>query len=342
MHVQELARRLGAVVDPSADFDIAGVATVDEAEPCHVTFLSNPRYTSKARETRAGAILVAPGFADATPAVPLRIENPYLAFAKALEIFHPVASPRHGVHPTAVVGREVVLGRDVSIAAYVVIGDGVTLGDGVVLHPHVTIYDGVSIGAGSVLHSHAVVRERVRLGERVVVQNGAVIGSDGFGFAPAGEGRWHKIPQVGTVSIGDDVEIQANACIDRAALGTTTVGRGTKIDNLVQVGHGCRIGEDTLLCGQVGLAGSTDVGNRVTLAGQVGVAGHLRVGDDVVVAAQGGVLGSLEKGEYGGAPAIPMREQGVLIALTRRLPEIQKRLKEIERRLEASKPGRVD
>jgi UDP-3-O-[3-hydroxymyristoyl] glucosamine N-acyltransferase len=340
MHVQELARRLGASVDPDADLDVRGVATIEEAGPEHVTFVSNPKYVARARETRAGAILVAPDFAEPTPAVLLRLANPYLAFARALEIFHPPPRPPTGVHRTAVLGKAAVLGKDVAIGAYAVVGDRVRIGDGAVLHPHVVVYDDAVVGAGSVLHSGSVVREGVRLGERVILQNGVVVGADGFGFAPAGDGRWHKIPQVGTVVIGDDVEIQANACIDRAALGATTVGRGTKVDNLVQVGHGCRIGEDTLLCGQVGLAGSTEVGDRVTLAGQVGVAGHLRIGDDVMVAATAGVTESLpDKGHYSGAPAMPLRDHAVLIALFRKLPELSKRLKEVERRLGEVRPG---
>jgi UDP-3-O-[3-hydroxymyristoyl] glucosamine N-acyltransferase len=326
-------------VDPTAEADITGVATLDEAGPRDVSFLANPKYLSKVGESRAGAVLVTPDFQQPAAAVLLKIGNPYLAFAHAIEVFHQATRPATGVHPSAVVGKGVVLGRDVSVGPHCCVGDGVRLGDGVVLHPHAVVYPGAELGEGCVVHSFAVVREGVRLGRRVVLQNGAVVGADGFGFAPRGDGSWHKIPQVGTVVVGDDVEIQANACVDRAAVGQTVLGRGTKVDNLVQVGHGCKVGEDTLLCGQVGLAGSTEIGNRVMLAGQVGIAGHVRIGDDISIAAASGVPKSLlEPGEYSGAPAVPARDHGVMIAMWKRLPEMQQRLKEVERRLEAVAP----
>jgi UDP-3-O-[3-hydroxymyristoyl] glucosamine N-acyltransferase len=233
----------------------------------------------------------------------------------------------------------VVLGRNVSIGAYVVLGERVKVGEGATLHPHCVVYHDAEIGAGALLHSGAVVREGVKLGRGVILQNGAVVGADGFGFAPRGDGSWHKIPQSGTVELGDDVEVQALACVDRATVGKTTVGRGTKIDNLVQVGHGCRIGEDSILCGQVGLAGTTRVGNRVTLAGQVGTAGHLTIGDGATVAAQSGVVGDVEPGAtVGWTPAMEMREvRGIMVNLPR-LPDLVKRVRALEKLLEAQPP----
>lgn len=332
MHIQEFARRLGAAVDTSLDFDVRGVSTLEEAGPGEVSFLSNPAYVRKLKDTRASGVLVAPDFSGETAAPLLRIANPYLAFAKAIALFYAAPAQPPGVHPTAVIGVGCTLGKDVSLGAYVVLGDHVSVGDGCVIHPHCTLYAGATLGAGCVLHAQVVVREHVRLGAGVIVQNGAVIGADGFGFAPRGDGGWHKIPQAGTVVLADDVEVQANACIDRATVGSTSVGKGTKIDNLVQVGHGCQIGENTLLCGQVGLAGSTRIGDRSTLAGQVGTAGHLRIGNDATVAAQSGVTGEVpDKGFWAGSPAIDSRElRGVLFNYFR-LPELAKRVKALEK-----------
>lgn len=332
MHVQELAKRLGASVDAALDVEIRGVAPMDEAGPGEVTFLSNPSYARRLKDSRASAVLVDPAFSGEASIPLLRIANPYLAFAKAIAFFHQPPQPPPGVHPTVVLGQDVVLGRGVSIGAYAVLGDRVRVGDGATIHPHCVVYPDAVLGAGALLHSGAVVREGVRLGRGVILQNGAVVGADGFGFAPRGDGSWHKIPQAGTVELGDDVEVQALACIDRATVGTTTVGRGTKIDNLVQVGHGCHIGEDTLLCGQVGLAGSTRVGNRVTLAGQAGTAGHMSIGDGATIAAQSGVVGDVEPGTtMGGTPALELRDARAVYLSLPRLPEFIKRVKALEK-----------
>ena len=236
------------------------------------------------------------------------------------------------MHPTAVLGERVVLGDDVGIGAHTVIGNDVKIGDGTVIHPLVTIYDGVDIGPGCLIHSHAVVREFVRLRGGVILQNGVVIGADGFGFAPRGDGSYEKMTQAGTVELDDDVEVQANAAVDRATVGVTRIGRGTKIDNLAQVGHGCDIGEDNIICGQVGLAGSSKLGNRITLAGQVGVAGHLSVCDDVIVSAQSGVPGDVtEAGVYGGSPMVTMRNYRQSWVLWTKLPQLAARIKELEK-----------
>ncbi len=339
MRIQELARMVQADVDPDVDFEISGAATIADAGPADVTFLANPRYTAALRTSRAGAALVERSFSEEVPPALLRVDNPYLSFALLLETLHRPPEVTHGVHATAVLGEGVVLGDDVCIGPYVVIGDGVRVGDGVVIHPHVVVYEGAVIGPGSVLHSFAVVREHVRLGAGVILQNGAVVGADGFGFAPEKDRSWHKIPQTGGVELGDAVEIQANACVDRATVGATTIGRGTKIDNLVQVGHGCHIGEDTLLCGQTGLAGSTEIGNRTVLAGQVGVPGHCRIGDDVVLVAQSGAAGGIQKpGMYGGTPAVDLKSYRQWVVLRTRLPDLFRRVKEIEKRLGAGSP----
>ncbi|MHC5011961.1 MAG: UDP-3-O-(3-hydroxymyristoyl)glucosamine N-acyltransferase, partial [Planctomycetota bacterium] len=216
MHIQELAKQLGAAVDPAADVDLTGVATIEEAGPGDVTFLANPRYAGRLRTCNAGAVFVTPGLEEEVSPVRLAIDNPYLAFAKAIALFHAPPATDPGVHPTAVLGEGVTLGVDVSIGAYVVLGKDVEVGDRTVIHPHCTVYEGARIGANCLLHSHTVVREHVRLGDGVILQNGAVVGSDGFGFAPRADKSLHKIPQAGTVELADEVEVQANACIDRA------------------------------------------------------------------------------------------------------------------------------
>ncbi|MFV1960007.1 MAG: UDP-3-O-(3-hydroxymyristoyl)glucosamine N-acyltransferase [Planctomycetota bacterium] len=334
MHIQELARRLGASVDPDADLEITGPATIEDAGPGEITFLANKKYAPRLHASRAGAVLVDPAYETEEGPLPIRVENPYLAFARAIGFFYEGPKVTPGIHPTAVVGENVRVGEDVAIGPYVVIGRDVRLGDGAVLHPHVVVYQGAEIGCGSILHSFSVVREHVRLGAGVILQNGVVVGADGFGFAPRADRSLHKIPQAGTAVVDDHVEIQANACVDRATVGTTRVGRGTKIDNLAQVGHGCTVGEDVLLCGQVGLAGSTHIGNRVILTGQVGVAGHCAVCDDVTVAAQSGVAYDiLEPGAYGGSPVMDMATFRRWVLLQPKVPGMSKRLKALEKRV---------
>ncbi|MBW4553712.1 MAG: UDP-3-O-(3-hydroxymyristoyl)glucosamine N-acyltransferase [Aphanocapsa sp. GSE-SYN-MK-11-07L] len=334
MQLQELAQLVQAQVESECSLEITGVATIDEAEPGDVTFLSNPKYIAKLPTCRAGAIFVADNF-DTKLAMPtLRVKNPYLAFAQAIELFHHKPQLARTVHPTAVLGEGVSLGQNVAIAAYVVIGNHVQIGDDVTIHPHCAIYDQAVIGAGSTLHSHVVIREQVRLGARVIVQNGAIVGADGYGFVPLADGSFYKILQAGTVILEDDVEVQANSAIDRATVGATEIGRGTKIDNLVQIGHGSKVGQNSLLCGQVGLAGSTQVGNQVILAGQVGIAGHLTLGDRVVVAAQSGITKSLPAGsQVAGYPAIDHKLWLRTSAEFKNLATLSQRLRSLEKKL---------
>src|SRR5258708_23318740 len=296
MKLSEIATRLGARLENAAqETEITGVAGIETAGAGEITFISNPKYAAAARTTRAAAVIVSEDFPALATAM-LRSKNPYLDFARVLEMFHPAARYPAGVHPTAVVAAsaKAKLGAGAHIGPYVVIGEDVEIGANAALLAHVVIYRGAKIGDNFLAHSHAVVREFCRIGSNVVLQNGVVVGADGFGFAKDGEGHWHKIPQAQPVVIGDDVEIQANTCIDRASVGETRIGRGTKIDNLVQVGHGSHVGEDALLCSQVGLAGSTEIGDRVILTGQVGVVGHCKVGDDAIVTPQSGVSGSVD------------------------------------------------
>lgn len=339
MKIQELACHLNAQVDPTLDLQITGVSTLEEAGPSQVTFLANPKYTRKLKDSLAGAILVSKTFVGSLPMPALWVDDPYLAFAQVIELFHRKPSLPQIVHSTAIIGQGVSLGSNVAVGAYVVIGDQVQIGDNVTIYPHCMIYDGAIIGAGSTLHSHVVVREQVRLGQRVILQNGAVIGADGYGFVPCQDGRFYKILQAGTVVLEDDVEVQAHSTIDRATIGETRVGRGTKIDNLVQVGHGSTIGEDTLLCAQVGLAGSTKVGNQVILTGQVGATGHLTIGDRVVAAARSAILQSVPPGtQVAGYPAIAHQQWLRAMAELKNLPQIVRRLRKLEQHLEAETP----
>jgi len=331
--LRELAARLGCTLRGDGDVDVRRVRGIEEAGPGDLTFVSNPQYVRKLATTRASAVIVPPKLETALPS--LLAANPYLTFARAVAVLHPSPPPPARVHPTAVVDPGAEVGEGVHVGAFAVIGEGVRIGARTVVHPHVVLYPGVEVGEDCLLHSGVQVREGCRLGRRVVVQNGAVIGADGFGFAKDDDGRYHKIPQVGTVVVEDDVEIGAMTAVDRAALGETRIGRGTKIDNLVQVGHSVTIGCDTVIAGQVGIAGSTKVGDRVVLAGQVGIAGHIDVGDGVVATAQTGISGSIEPGALvSGSPAIANRVWLKASALFSRLPDLQRRLRELERRLD--------
>jgi UDP-3-O-[3-hydroxymyristoyl] glucosamine N-acyltransferase len=333
MTLGELAERLGAELvsgDPAAP--LTGVAGIETAGPGEVTFVANPKYAGLAKSTQAGALIVEPGF-PAIAAPTLRVANPYLAWSKAIAAFHPAPEYAPGVHPTAVIAPTARLGARAHVGAYAVVGERCVLGDDAVLLPHVVLYEGVTVGHRFLAHAHAVVREGCRLGDDVVLQNGAVIGADGFGFAKEpGDGdqpgRWVKIRQAGAAVLDDAVEVQANACVDRASVGETRVRAGAKIDNLVQVGHGSDVGQDTLLCAQVGLAGSTKVGKGVILAGQVGVAGHLTIGDGAVATAQTGIPSDVAPGAVvSGYPAMDNREWLRMVAALKRVPEMLKKMR---------------
>lgn len=338
MNLGELAHALGAELvagegesaSAAAGRRIDGVAGIEIAEAAHVSFVANPKYAALARTTKAAALIVEPGF-PALKTATLRTLNPYLAWSKAIEIFHPAPRYEPGVHATAVVAASARLGAGAHIGAYVVVGERCVVGQDAVLLAHVVLYDGVKVGDRFLAHAHAVVREGCQLGDDVVLQNGAVIGADGFGFAKNGDGRWVKIIQAGPAVLEDAVEVQANACVDRASIGETRIGAGTKIDNLVQVGHGSSVGSDTLLCSQVGLAGSTTVGSRVILAGQVGAAGHLTIGDGAIATAQTGIPSDVAPGAVvSGYPATENRAWLRTVAAVNRLPEVLQRLRALE------------
>ncbi len=326
MKLWEVAERLGAELRGNGDVDIHGIAGIEEAVPGQITFISNKKYAAMARSTKASAILVEPGFPELSTAT-LRLADPYLGYAKAIELFYRPPDYPPGIHPTAVIAPLRRSARGRTLAPYVVVGEACVIGEDAVLHPHVVIYPHAQIGDRFVAHAHAIVREHCRLGNDVTLQNGAVVGADGFGFARTAEG-WYKILQSGPAVLEDQVEIQANACVDRASIGETRIGRGAKVDNLVQVGHGSTVGENTLLCAQVGLAGSTEVGRNVILAGQVGVAGHCVIGDGVVATAQSGIPNDVAAGKtVSGYPAIDNRQWLRSVALFSRLPELLRNLR---------------
>ena len=319
MKLSKLAELTGARVEGTTDdVEITGAAGLDEAGEGHVTFLANPRYTPRVNTTRASAIFLSEDAVTDRQIAILRTKDPYLAYTRALRVFYPEPKVEPSIHPSAV------------------IDPSAKIAEGVWIHPNVTIYDDVSIGKDSVVHSGVAVRERTVIGERVIIHNNSVIGCDGFGYAKDEQKRWLKIPQAGRVVIEDDVEIGAGTTIDRASVGESRIGRGSKVDNLVQIGHSCTVGEDSLLCAQVGLAGSSHIGNRVILAGQAGVAGHLRIGDDVVLTAKSATSHDIPAGKViSGIPAFDNKDWLRSTAAFRRLGEMQRTLRDLERRLKS-------
>jgi len=330
MKLSEVAEALGAKIENiSPDAEITGISGIEHAVPGQLTFVHNPKYVAAAKTTRATAVIVDDKFPLISAGM-LRTSNPYLAWAKAVELFYQPPRYAPSIHPTAVVHPSARIGQNAHLGPYVTIDEDVQIGDNAVLLAHVGIYRGVKIGHNFFAHTHAVVREFCEIGNNVLLQNAVVVGSDGFGFAKDEKGRWHKILQSGNVIVGDDVEIQANTCIDRANVGRTSIARGAKLDNLVHIGHACSIGEDTLLCAQVGLAGTTDVGNKVILAGQVGVSGHVKIGDGAVAIAQSGIPQDVAPGAMvSGAPAIDHKLWLRCCAAYPKLPEMAKAIKKL-------------
>jgi UDP-3-O-[3-hydroxymyristoyl] glucosamine N-acyltransferase len=336
MKLSELAALTSARVEGDAgDIEITGAAGLDDASAGQVTFLANPRYTPRVNTTQASAIYLSED-APVERAIPvLRAKDPYLAYTRALRLFHPNPQLDAQIHPSAVIDPSAQVARNVWIGACVVIGPSSRVEEGARIYPNVTIYEDVSLGKDSVIHSGAVIRERSKIGDRVVIHNNVVVGCDGFGYAKDEHRSWLKIPQTGRVVIEDDVEIGAGTTIDRASVGESRIARGTKIDNLVQIGHSCTVGEDTLLCAQVGLAGSSHIGSRVILAGQAGVAGHLTIGDDVVLTAKSATSHDVPAGKViSGIPAFENKDWLRSTAAFRRLGEMQRRIRELEKKLE--------
>lgn len=334
MKLAELANHTGARIEGNADVEITGAAGLDAALPGQITFLANPRYTPRVQTTHASAIFVAEDVEVKKEIAVLRTGDPYLAYTRALQLFHPEPAVTPFIHRAAVIDPTAQISGGVSVGASAVIGRNVEIGADVRIYPNVTVYDNVRIGSGSVIHAGVSIRENTQIGARVIIYNNAVIGADGFGYAKDEERRWLKIPQTGRVRIEDDVEIGAGTTIDRASVGETVIERGAKIDNLVQIGHSCTVGEDALVCAQVGLAGSSHVGRRVILAGQAGVAGHLKIGDDAVLTAKSATSHDVPAGKImSGIPAFDNREWLRATAAYKRLGEMHRTLRGLESRL---------
>ena len=325
----DLARRLAGEVVGDGEAPITGVAPLDTAGPGDISFLSNRKYLSQARATRATAVLTGPQVL-LEGANLLVVADPYLALAELLEIFHPRGYPAEGISPAAIVGAGARIDKTASIMAGVVIGDRARVASGAVLMSGVVVGHDVSVGEQTIIHPNVTIYDRSVIGSRVIIHAGTVIGSDGFGFARDGA-RHRKIPQVGNVVIEDDVELGSNVTVDRGTFGSTVIGRGTKIDNLVQIAHNVRIGQDTLLVAQSGISGSTRLGNSVTIAGQSGAVGHIEIGDGAIVGAKSAVTHDLPPGAFViGHPAIDARVWKRAAALFARLPELRRRLMRLE------------
>jgi UDP-3-O-[3-hydroxymyristoyl] glucosamine N-acyltransferase len=337
MKLSEIARRLGCQLEGDGEIEITGVAGIEHAKRGQLTFLANRKYAAAARMSKASAILLAPE-AGPVPMAALRSENPYFDFARAIEFFYAPPQYPPGAHPTAVISPQARIGEGAHIGPFCFVDDAVEIGARAVLHSFVTIYRGAQIGDDFFAHSHVVVREFCRVGHRVILQNGVVIGGDGFGFARKADGSWYKMLQSGIAVIEDDVEVQAGACVDRATIGETRIGRGAKLDDLVLVGHSSSVGEDSLLCGQVGLAGSTHVGKRCILAGQVGAAGHLAIGDGAVLTAQSGIPSDVPAGAtFSVYPAVENRRWLKCVAVFNQLPELQVTVRDLKAEVEQIK-----
>src|SRR6266567_9416462 len=334
MRLRHLASQLGCEWVGDGEIEITGVAGMEHAVPGQLTFLANPTYAPKVKQTRASAILIDEPVRD-LPISSLVSSQPYVDFARALALFYQPPRPAPGIHPLAFVAAIAQVGENASIGPFAVVGERATLGRNAVLHPHAVICEGARIGDDFLAHSHAVVREFCRVGHRVILQNGAVIGGDGFGFAKRADGTHYKIVQSGVTVIEDDVEVQALTGIDRATVGETRVRRGAKVDSLVQIGHGCVVGEDNIICAQTGLAASSILEKNVLLAGQVGISGHLTIHDGAIVYAQSGVGGDVAKGAaISGSPAFAANVWLRAITAFSKLPELVKTVRELKKKVE--------
>ena len=332
--LRELADLVEGELIGSPDIRIEGAADIADAEEGDIVFAESAGFMEKAVRSKASAIIARPGAKDSDKAI-ITVQDPRYAFARVLELFSPQRDREPGIHPSSVVSDTATIGANPSIGEYTHIGRNASIGENVCIYPFVYIGDNVRVGSGVVLHPFVTVLDDVSLGDRVVIHSGSVLGADGFGYTKVGK-EHRKIPQIGCVIIGDDVEIGANVTIDKARTGTTEIGRGTKIDNLVHVAHNVKIGEDCILVAQVGVSGSVSIGDRVIFAGQSGIKDHLSVGDDAVICARAGVIGNIGAGEFvSGFPARDHKEQMRVVAAQQRIPALLRTIKELEKRVKA-------
>ncbi len=334
---QQIADYLKGTVEGDPNVGLSELSKIEEGRPGTLTFLSNPKYTHYIYSTQASACLVNRDFVAEQPLTTtlIRVDNAYECLAKLLTLVESVKPRKQGVHPTAVVDASARLGENVYVGAYAVIGAGVAVGDNSKIYPHVVIDDNAVVGSDTTLYSHVTVYSDCRIGNRCIVHSGAVIGADGFGFAPDANGVYHKIPQIGNVVIADDVEIGANTTVDRAALGSTKINQGVKLDNLVQIAHNVEIGSNTVIAAQSGVAGSSKIGERCMLGGQVGVAGHISIADGSLFGAQTGVPGNIKEPNqiWQGYPALPIAGFRRLSVIQKQLPDLVKRIYDLEKKL---------
>ena len=332
MKLEKIAELIGGKLKGDGSVEVSGVSSVEHAEEGQVTFLSKRKFLNALNHSQASAVLVKEAIDISISQV--IVASPELAFARLLREFHPEPKPKAGIHDRAVVGKNVKLGEQVTLSAGVCIGDDVEIADHVHLYPGVVVGDRCQIGSHTVLHSNVTLYRETELGSHVILHAGVVIGADGFGYALDEKGEHFKINQIGRVVIEDHVEIGANSCVDRAALGTTRIKRGTKIDNLVQIAHNCTVGEHSILVAQVGLAGTCTLGHHVVLAGQAGIADHITLGDQVTIAAQTGVFRNIESNKvYGGTPAVPLGEWKKYVTALPKLPDLVRKVRDLEARL---------
>ncbi len=329
----EIAKIVQGDLEGNGAIKIHDVAKIEQANTGEITFISNPKYAKFIDSTGASAVLVSQDFPETKKPI-IRAQNPYFSFLKILKIFHPSGEALvEGIHPTAIIDRSTKIGANVRIGAGVIIDRNCNIGDNVTIFPGVVIAQEVAIGNNTLIYANVALREQVRIGNNVIIHSGTVVGSDGFGFAKEGQ-QYHKIPQVGTVIIEDDVEIGANCAIDRATLGATIIRKGVKLDNLIQVAHNVEIGENTVIAAQTGISGSTRIGKNVMIGGQVGFVGHIELGDNTTIGAQSGVSKSLPPNSvYFGYPARPIMQAKREEAALRKLPELLKRVAALEEKL---------
>lgn len=331
--IAELAQLIGADIVGDPELEIHALAPLDKAGPGEISFLANKRYAKAVQESSAAA-LISERALERSDITYLVCQNPYLAFAKVLTFLHAPRAKPEGISPHAVVPESASIGADVTILPGAVIGERVQIGFGTIIHPNVVIYPDVKIGSGCILHAGALVREGSVIGDRVILQPGSVIGSDGFGFAPDGE-EYYKIPQIGYVVLEDDVEIGANTCVDRGTMGQTLIGRGCKLDNLVQIGHNVKVGANTVMAAQGGIAGSSKIGRHCTFGGQIAVAGHLETGDNLTVGPRGGLANNTAGNQIvSGVPAFPHREWLKASKAFPHLPRLRREITELRGKIE--------
>jgi UDP-3-O-[3-hydroxymyristoyl] glucosamine N-acyltransferase len=331
MKLTEIADIVAGEIIGDKDIDITGVSGIHEAEKGDITFLSSGKHLKGLTQCRASCLIIRDPVPDINM-TQLKVSNPYLAFAKLLGLFYVIPCEPIGISKDAIVSVKAMFAENVSVFPFSYISDNVSIGKGTIIHPYVYIGEKTSIGENCIIYPNVTLREGIKVGDRVIIHSGSVIGSDGFGYVFDG-GIYHKIPQVGGVSIEDDVEIGSNVSIDRATTGNTVIGRGSKIDNLCQIAHNVKIGKNSIIIAQVGIAGSSEIGDYVTLAGQVGVADHTQIDSETMIGAQSGVTGHITKGMYSGSPALSHREWLKAQAVFARLPEMQKKIRGLEEKI---------